>query len=83
MQDKGAALLDKLSAQLGEFQAIIDAKDKQAVPLKQRECLETVGAIEEAMVKGFPFEVPKEYANRPLLKVGGWILAGSMPAVYS
>ncbi|WIA12017.1 hypothetical protein OEZ85_012098 [Tetradesmus obliquus] len=67
-KDEGAALLDKLSAQLGEFQAIIDAKDKQAVPIKQRECLETVGAIEEAMVKGFPFEVPKEYANRPLLK---------------
>eukprot|EP00882_Tetradesmus_deserticola_P016076 GHRQ01017149.1.p1 GENE.GHRQ01017149.1~~GHRQ01017149.1.p1 ORF type:complete len:433 (+),score=166.05 GHRQ01017149.1:128-1426(+) len=67
-KDAGAALLDKLSSQLTEFQAIIDAKDKQAVPLKQRECLETVGSIEEAMVQGFPFEVPNEYANRPLLK---------------
>ncbi len=26
--------------------------------------------IEEAMVKGFPFEVPQEYANLPQLKVG-------------
>lgn len=39
------------------------------MPLKQRECLEYVGQIEEAMVKKFPFEVPTEYANRPLLKV--------------
>lgn len=40
----------------------------QAVPIKQRAALECVGAIEEAMVKGFPFEVPAEYASRPLLK---------------
>eukprot|EP00878_Enallax_costatus_P008831 GHUV01009231.1.p1 GENE.GHUV01009231.1~~GHUV01009231.1.p1 ORF type:complete len:353 (+),score=121.32 GHUV01009231.1:507-1565(+) len=64
----GLAALDKLEQGLSEFTAIIDAKDKQAVPLKQRECLEYVGQIEEAMVKKFPFEVPKEYANRPLLK---------------
>jgi hypothetical protein len=25
--------------------------------------------VEEAMVKGFPFEIPKEYADRPLLLV--------------
>jgi hypothetical protein len=27
--------------------------------------------VEEVVVKGFPYEVPKEYASRPLLKVGG------------
>ncbi len=29
--------------------------------------------IEEAMVKGFPYEVPKQYANLPQLKV--WTLS--------
>eukprot|EP00983_Pelagomonas_calceolata_P119108 1160569-Pelagomonas_calceolata.AAC.11 len=37
------------------------------VPDKQRECLSYVGVAEEAMVKGMPFEVPKEYANLPQL----------------
>lgn len=41
----------------------------QNVPIKQREALSYVGQIEEAMVKGFPFSVPPEYANRPLLLV--------------
>jgi cyclophilin family peptidyl-prolyl cis-trans isomerase len=64
----GLAALEKLDTGLLEFQALIDAKDKQAVPIKQREVLEYVGQVEAAMVKGFPFEVPKEYADRPLLK---------------
>lgn len=69
MQADGLAALEKLDAGLLEFQALIDAKDKQAVPVKQREVLEYVGQVEAAMVKGFPFEVPKEYADRALLKV--------------
>ncbi len=67
----GLAALEALDKSLNEFQKIIDFKDKQEVPLKQREALVYVGAVEEAMVKGFPFEVPKEYADRPLLKVRG------------
>lgn len=67
----GEAALAKLEAALAEFQAIIDAKDKQLVPIKQRECLEYLGAVEEAMVAGLTFDVPKEYADRPLLKVRG------------
>lgn len=70
LQADAEAQLARLETALSEFQAIVDAKDKQAVPLKQREALEIVGRIEEDMVKGFPFEVPKEYAGRPLLKVG-------------
>lgn len=69
MQGDAEASLSKLETALVEFQALIDAKDKQLVPIKQRECLIYVGEIEEAMVKGFPFEIPKEYAGRPLLKV--------------
>ena len=30
-----------------------------------------VGNVEEAMVGGFPFDVPAEYANLPQLKVRG------------
>jgi hypothetical protein len=47
----------------------VEAKDKQAVPIKQRQALTYVGNIEEAMVKGFPFQIPAEYADRPLLLV--------------
>ncbi|KXZ56972.1 hypothetical protein GPECTOR_1g878 [Gonium pectorale] len=59
--------MEKLATSLTEFQALVEAKDKQAVPIKQREALSYVGNIEEAMVKGFPFQVPPEYASRPLL----------------
>jgi hypothetical protein len=38
------------------------------VPILQQSLLTTVGLIEESMVNGFPFEVPAEYANLPLLK---------------
>lgn len=68
-KDSGLAALDKLEASLKEFQVLIDAKDKQNVPIKQRECLGYVGQVEEAMVKGFPFQIAKEYADRPLLMV--------------
>ncbi|GFR40727.1 hypothetical protein Agub_g1336 [Astrephomene gubernaculifera] len=63
----GLASIERLQAGLNEFQAIVEAKDKQAVPDKQRQVLSYVGDIEEAMVKGFPFQVPPEYADRPLL----------------
>jgi len=46
------------------------------VPIKQRECLDYLGQVEEAMVNGLSYEVPKEYADRPLLKVGGWLVGG-------
>ena len=65
----GQAALEKLQAGLVEFKALIDAEDKQEVPIKQQEVLNFVGAVEEAMVKGFPFEVPAAYANLPQLKV--------------
>ncbi|KAG1654651.1 hypothetical protein FOA52_010279 [Chlamydomonas sp. UWO 241] len=64
----GMAALASLDGSLAEFQKIIDFQDKQEVPLKQREALVYVGAVEEAMVNGFPYEVPAEYASRPLLK---------------
>ncbi|GLC38663.1 Peptidyl-prolyl cis-trans isomerase, chloroplastic [Pleodorina starrii] len=66
-KEYGLDNIEKLAAALTDFQATVEAKDKQAVPIKQREALTYVGNIEEAMVKGFPFQVPPEYADRPLL----------------
>ena len=40
------------------------------MPIKQRDALAFVGQVEEAMVGKFPYEVPADYADRPLLKVG-------------
>jgi len=64
----GDAAIAKLRAGLKEFQTLIDKEDKQEVPIKQQEVLSYVGDIEQAMVDGFPFEVPSEYANLPQLK---------------
>lgn len=66
--DAGNAALASLRKGLTDFQGLIDAQDKQAVPIKQQELLNYVGDIEEAMVKGFPFTVPAEYSNLPQLK---------------
>lgn len=48
---------------------MLDAGDKQAVPIIQQKCLDAVGEVEQAMVRGFPFDVPQEYADLPQLKV--------------
>ena len=64
----GNAALASLRTGLIEFQKLIDAQDKQVVPIKQQELLNNVGDVEEAMVKGFPFEVPAQYASLPQLK---------------
>lgn len=68
LKNKGSVALDSLRQGLSEFQAILDAQDKQAVPIKQQELLDYVTIIEESMVKGFPFQVPSEYADLPQLK---------------
>jgi hypothetical protein len=68
-QEVGLKAIAALDKSLDEFTALLDAKDKQEIPLKQQEALGFVGQIEEAMVKGFPYEVPSQYANLPQLKV--------------
>ncbi len=65
-----------LETALKDFEGIIASGDKQAVPIIQSTALNYVGDIEEAMVKGFPFSVPAEYANLPQLKVHGWCMGG-------
>lgn len=64
----GEKALKELETVLTDFQVVVAQKDKQEVPLQQQKALALVGRIEEDMINGFPFEVPKEYADRPLLK---------------
>ena len=69
MQDAGMKAISDLDKSLDEFMELMEKKDKQDIPFKQQEALGYVSIIEEAMVKGFPYEVPKQYANLPQLKV--------------
>mmetsp|Transcript_31834 Transcript_31834/g.89187 ORF Transcript_31834/g.89187 Transcript_31834/m.89187 type:complete len:397 (-) Transcript_31834:61-1251(-) len=67
-------LLGDLQQGLDEFDAIIDNKDRQVVPLQQQKLLGLVGLVEEAQVKDadgrwvVPFDVPREYGAMPQLR---------------
>lgn len=67
-QADATAQLDVISAGIQKATAAVETKDKSAVWTTRREILDAVGAIEEAMVQGFPFEVPAAYSNLPQLK---------------
>lgn len=67
-KDEGIAALEGLKAAFAEFDKVLEDKDKQEVPIIQQKCLRYVGDAEEAMVKGFPFEVPAEYSDYAQLK---------------
>ncbi|KAF8697319.1 hypothetical protein HU200_035910 [Digitaria exilis] len=64
----GEELLDKLAVGLDELQRIVEDKNRDAVAPKQKELLQYVGTVEEDMVDGFPYEIPEEYSNMPILK---------------
>ncbi|CAN1195887.1 Peptidyl-prolyl cis-trans isomerase CYP38, chloroplastic [Linum perenne] len=64
----GVEVLDKLETGLNELQQIVESRNRDAVAPKQKELLDYVGSVEEDMVNGFPYEVPEEYRNMPLLK---------------
>ncbi|XP_057769369.1 peptidyl-prolyl cis-trans isomerase CYP38, chloroplastic [Salvia miltiorrhiza] len=66
--DDGIALLNKLEAGLDDMMKIAENRNRDAVLPKQKELLNYVGGVEEDMVDGFPYEVPEEYKNMPLLK---------------
>lgn len=61
-------LLGKLEAGMDELQQIVENKSRDGVAPKQRELLQYVGGVEEDMIDGFPYEVPEEFRNMPLLK---------------
>lgn len=68
-----ATQLDALAKGLDEFVAIVEnaGSDKglegeanlQQIPIKQEALLNIVGAVEQGMVKGMAFDVPKQYAE--------------------
>ncbi|KAI5665542.1 hypothetical protein M9H77_15395 [Catharanthus roseus] len=66
--DHGIELLSKLENGMDELQQIVEDRNREAVAPKQKELLNYVGGVEEDMVDGFPYEVPEEYQNMPLLK---------------
>ena len=67
LRDTGTALTKLCGCRTSDSCGLLHTV--QAVVEKQQAALTAVGAIEEAMVKGFPFEVPAAYDNLPQLKV--------------
>ena len=65
---KAESLLATITDQVTELQEAVEAKDKDKVSELRMIALSHVGALEELMVQGFPYEVPEEYANLPQLK---------------
>ena len=68
MQDDGLKAIANLEEALKACDKVVEVQDKQGIPSVQQNALTYVGQIEEAMMKGFPFEVPSQYANLPQLK---------------
>uniref|UniRef100_UPI0025B4D24D peptidylprolyl isomerase n=1 Tax=Trichocoleus desertorum TaxID=1481672 RepID=UPI0025B4D24D len=67
-QQQAEALIAEMQQEVADLQAAAEAKDKEQIRQKQAELLDHVSELEEAMVQGFPFEVPAEYSNLPQLK---------------
>ncbi|CAN6803839.1 unnamed protein product [Brassica oleracea] len=67
-KDHGHELIGKLEAGMQDMLQIVEDRKRDAVAPKQKEILQYVGGIEEDMVDGFPYDVPEEYRNMPLLK---------------
>ena len=64
--------MKQLQAALKQLGDIVETKDKDKVFNQNAICLNLIGDVEQAMVKGFPYDVPKEFDNLPQLKVGLW-----------
>lgn len=60
--------LDVVADGLPRLNALIAERSAEKVVALQRSLLRNIGNVEQAMVVGFPFEVPAEYADKPLLK---------------
>ncbi|KVI02570.1 Cyclophilin-like peptidyl-prolyl cis-trans isomerase domain-containing protein [Cynara cardunculus var. scolymus] len=67
-KDHAIELLGKLEVGMEELQKITEDRKREAIAPKQKELLQYVGGVEEDMVDGFPYDIPEEYQNMPLLK---------------
>ncbi|OCR02829.1 peptidylprolyl isomerase [Oscillatoriales cyanobacterium USR001] len=61
-------LISDLNTGIAELEKAVEEKNRDLVNELKGKLLKKVGAIEELMVKEFPFEIPSEYANLPQLK---------------
>ncbi|BAZ42181.1 hypothetical protein NIES4101_81490 [Calothrix sp. NIES-4101] len=67
-QTEAQTLIAQIKTGVASLQELAETKDKEKVKEKRAEVLNLVGELEQAMVKGFPYEVPSEYSNLPQLK---------------
>ncbi|GAB4276400.1 MAG: peptidylprolyl isomerase [Oscillatoriaceae cyanobacterium] len=67
-QTQAQDLLTQMQGQIASLQSAAEAQDKPQTLGARDRLLNSVGQLEELMVKEFPFEVPEPYSNRPLLK---------------
>ncbi len=67
-QAQASELLDRITAGTAPILAAAENKDKEGLWTARKALLDQVGALEEMMVNGYPFEVPEEYSNLPQLK---------------
>lgn len=67
-KSEAESLIATIKDQVTELQEAVEAKDKDKVSELRLIALGHIGALEELMVQGFPYEVPSEYANLPQLK---------------
>jgi peptidylprolyl isomerase len=62
------ALIAQMNGGIASIRGALEAKDKESVWIERGKLLDQVGALEQLMVKQFPFEVPSEYSSLPQLK---------------
>ncbi len=67
-QEQAKSLIEQIKQGVVALQAIAERKDKEAIRTQRAQVLDLVGELEQAMVKGFPYEVPEKYSNLPQLK---------------
>ncbi|MFE4106502.1 peptidylprolyl isomerase [Almyronema epifaneia] len=67
-QAQAETLISQLQAELLPLKEAAEAQDKEQVWQQRAAALDTVGALEELMVEGFPYEVPAEYSHLPQLQ---------------
>ncbi len=62
------ALISELKSGVSNLEEVSKTKNKEQVLAQRTDLLNLIGDLEDLMVQGFPFEVPKEYSNLPQLK---------------
>lgn len=67
-QPQAEDLIAQIKDGIAKLQQVTEAKDKENIWSQRANVLNLVSALEELMVKEFPYEVPTQYSNLPQLK---------------